>query len=265
MTEEIEKEADCKKKDGSSSKSISMTPAITALLKPTTEYLGIELRDFVKGSVEEWKKKRREKNLNSHIEAVKQTLIEEPSNQNNDGPSLGQLSFFEEWMDCVQDVDPEDQELSSIWRRLLEQAARGQTHSPEIINALKSLSPREAKFLVEMGKRTPTFPIFSGIIQAEDRYLAKSLEQRNILEKDYAFSGTLIASLGLSVAFIYYFAKEINLPLELPVTGLFLATVVAAGAISLRSGLARWRPTWLGQQLMSTSKQNGRNVDSSNV
>ncbi|WP_444985911.1 hypothetical protein [Halomonas mongoliensis] len=235
-------------------KSLSLTPAISALIMPTAECLGTELRDLVKDSVEGWKRERREKNLNAHIHAVREQLSDQPPPETASTPSLKQLSFFEEWMSGVQDVDPEDEELSSIWRDLLAKAARGQSCSSEVIEALKSLTPLEAKFLVEMRSRTPTLPLLGGAIHSEDRFLAKSLESRNILEKDYAFAGVFASSLGLSVVFLYYFAEKFGMPTELPIVGVFFATLVAASAISLRSGLARWRLTWLGKQLVSTSK-----------
>ncbi|MDI4636932.1 MULTISPECIES: hypothetical protein [Halomonadaceae] len=235
-------------------KSLSLTPAISALIMPTAEYLGTELRDLVKDSIEDWKRERRENNLNAHVQAVKEQLSDQPPPETASSPSLKQLSFFEEWMSGVQDVDPEDEELSSIWRDLLAKAARGQSCSSEVIEALKSLSPSEAKFLVEMRSRTPTVPLFRGTIRSEDRFLAKTLESRNILEKDYAFAGFFASSLGLSVVFLYYFTEKIGMPTEFPIIGGFLATLVAASAVSLRSGLGRWRLTWLGKQLVYTSK-----------
>lgn len=237
-------------------KSLSLTPAFTALLKPTTDYLGLELRDYVKNTVEGLKKKRREKNIDSHVSAVQRRLSEEPALESVDTDgTLSQLKFFEEWIDSVQEVDPEDEELSEIWEELLAQAARGKKHSPEVVRALKSLTPREAKFLLEMNFRVPSFPIVSGFVRSEDRYLAKSLEQRSILERDYAFAGVFVASLGLSLAALYYVAEQISLPMEPPVIVVTAGAVLASSAVLMRAGMARWRMTWLGRELASTSKR----------
>lgn len=241
-----------------STKTLSLAPAVTALLKPTTEYLGLELRDYVKNTIQGLKKNRREKNIDAHISAVQSRLSEDPVPEavETDG-TLAQLTFFEEWIDCVQEVDPEDEELSEIWEELLAQAARGKKHSPEIIRALKSLTPREAKFLLEIRLRAPSFPLVSGLVKPEDRYLAKSLEQRSILERDYAFAGVFIASLGLSLAALYFVFAQTPFPLEPPVLVVTAGAVLASSSFLLRAGMARWRMTWLGRELVSTSKRNG--------
>ena len=251
MSEEEVKEPSNKSGD---SKSLSMTPAITALLKPTAEYLGIEIRDYIKGAVGDLKRKAREKNLNSHVNAVKTSLEDKPALENSQEISLQQLSFFEDWVDHVQDIDPADRELSSIWQNLLAQAARGTKHSTEVVEALKTLSPSEARFLVEMGGRVPVFPFVSGTIRSEDRYLAKRLEQRQVLEKDYFFAGALVTSLVLSMVTSYYVTKDLLTTLGSPVIIGVLVAVALTFSMFLRAGMSRWRLTWLGRELVSTSK-----------
>ena len=238
-------------------KSLSITPAITALLKPTAEYLGLELRDYVKASVEEWKAKRRERNLNAHLEAVREKLAKEPPTKAQSGPSFNQLMLFDEWIEKAQDIDPEDKDLSDIWRNLLAKAARGEPVPTEVVAALKSLSPREAQFLVEMEQRTPPRPFLSGVVSAESRYLATSLQAKGILEKDYTFSVLLLSSLGVSGVLAYYIFERMNLltaariQSDMPLAGLAIAaTIIMFAALGSRLGLARWRRTWLGRELL---------------
>jgi len=235
-------------------KSLSLTPAITALLKPTAEYLGLELRDYVKANIEEWKAKRRERNLNAHLEAVREKLAKQPPSKAQPGPTFSQLVLFDEWLERAQDIDPEDKDLSEIWRNLLAKAARGEAVPTEVVAALKSLSPREAQFLVEMERRTPPVPFLSGVVSAESRYLANSLQAKGILEKDYAFSVVLLSSLGLSGVFAYFIFERMGLPGALPtqlVTGIAIATgAIMFAAFAWRLGLARWRMTWLGKELL---------------
>jgi hypothetical protein len=174
-------------------KGISITPTITALLKPTVDYLGIEIRDYFKANVEEWKTKRRERNLNAHFEAVRDKLTKEPPSNNQSSPSIRQLAIFDEWIEKAQDIDPEDLELSDIWQNLLAKAARGERVPTEVVAALKSLSPKEAQFLVGMARRTLPFPFLIGGVNAENRYLAKSLEAKGIVECRLHFSYFLLA------------------------------------------------------------------------
>lgn len=231
-------------------KGLSVTPAITALLKPTADYLGTELRDYVKATVEEWKAKRRERNLNSHLEGVREKLKAQPPPRSPTGPSFNQLTLFDEWIERAQDIDPEDKELSDIWRNLLAKAARGEAIPTEVIAALKSLSPKEAQFLAHMERRTPALPFVSNSVSAEDRYLARALETRSILERDYAFAVMFLLSTGLSGIFVYYLAQQLNIPITpLAIAGV-IATAIMAVGFSLRSGSARWRLTWLGRELI---------------
>ena len=251
---EDKKDSEEPKGSSDGSKSLSVTPAITALLKPTADYLGTEIRDYVKDAVEDLKKKKREKNLNVHVDAVKRSLKDKPPLSDGQEVSLQQLSFFEDWVDHVQDVDPADRELSSIWERLLAQSARGEMHSSEVIDVLKTLSPSEARFLVEMSERIPVFPMISGTIRAEDRFLAKRLEQRQVLEKDYVFGATLLTFVAASLVAMYYIAKDLALPLEPPIIIATLAATAVASSVFLRAGMSRWKLTWLGRELVSTSE-----------
>lgn len=254
------------KGDGGSLKELTVAPALTALLKPTAEYLGLELRDFVKSRVEEWKENRRAENLNVHIEGVKRKLERDPpTSTTKEGTSFFQLALFDEWMDRVQDIDPADQELSDLWQSLLAKAARGDRIPAEVVTALKTLSPKEAQFLVEMSHRAPSVPFRSGIVSGENRYLATSLETKRILEKDYAFSILFLTSLGLSGVFAYYFLQKISSGFEaiVPMAGVAIAACIVLVGFSMRAGLARWKLTWLGRELLrfaskaASSRRNG--------
>ncbi len=235
-----------KQPDGSVVKGLSFTPAITALLKPTAEYLGTELRDYVKATVEELKSKRRDRNINAHLEAVRAKLTDQPPPKSQAGPSFSQLALFDEWIEKAQDIDPEDKDLSDIWRNLLIKAARGETVPTEVVAALKSLSPKEAQFLVQLQKRIPQFPFLRGWASAEDRYLANALEAKSILEKDYAIVALFLSLLGLSGVYVYYSFGSIALVIGVAVAIAF----VAVAFTMMRSDFERWRLTWLGRELM---------------
>lgn len=245
---------------GSAVKNLSVTPAITALLKPTTEYLGAELRDFVKATVEEWKAKRRERNLEAHLEAVRKKLIEQPPPKAQSVPSLDQLVLFDEWIEKAQDIDPEDKDLSEIWRNLLAKAARGEIVSSDIIATLRSLTPKQAQFLALFQARQIPLPVGQapggtfrskfGAVSTEERYLASALEAKGILERNYAVVLFTLVALGSCGAFAYaYFGKllaDISPPVVIAAAGTFL---ILLGHLML-SQFTQWNLTWLGRELL---------------
>lgn len=236
-------------------KGVSITPTITALLKPTVDYLGIEIRDYFKANVEEWKAKRRERNLNAHLEAVRNKLTKEPASNNQSSPSIRQLVIFDEWIEKAQDIDPEDSELSDIWQNLLAKAARGERVPTEVLAALKSLSPKEAQFLVGMVQRTQLFPFLTRGVNAENRYLAKSLEAKGIIEADYTFLIIFLLLLSVCGVIAYNFGAKIGTAYEsgIPMSSLIGVALVAGFVgigFSMWSVLVHWRGSWLGRTLL---------------
>ena len=236
-------------------KGISVTPTITALLKPTVEYLGIEIRDYFKTNIEEWKAKRREQNLNAHLQAVREKLAKVPP-LHSARPSIRQLIIFDEWIEKAQDIDPEDSELSDIWQNLLAKAAGGEKVPVEVVAALKSLSPKEAQFLVEI-QRTHLLPFLTRIASAENRYLTKSLEAKGILERDYNFLILLILTLSASGMLAYNVVSKMDTPFpfakDIPMStlsGIFIAVMVVSVGFSMWPRWIRWRKSWLGRKLL---------------
>lgn len=247
--------SDSVEKDKNPVKGLSVTPAITALFKPTADYVGQELKETVKAYVEEKKEKRRKRNLDQHLKFVQEELKHAPRENDQKEPTLEQLSLFDEWIDNVQDIDIEDRELSKIWHSLLAKAARGGAVQSEVFEAIKNITPREAKFLYQLPDRVPTLPFKSGVIDAEDRYFAKSLEGKGILEKDYSFSVVFATAMGIGLAVLYYFLQE-QLLVKVSITAPFLAIAILFVGLSFKSGLARWRLSWLGKTIIKFVKPN---------
>lgn len=264
--EEKKEEVDSEKEENTSIKEITVAPALTALLKPTAEYLGLELRDYVKSHVEEWKEKRRTQNLKAHLQAVRKQIENDPHPKNGQNPSFSQLTLFDEWIDRAQDIDPEDKELSKLWQSLLARAARGDRVSSEVMSALKTLSPREAKFLFEMKHREHLVPFRLRIFSGKDRYLVKSLEAKRILERDHTFLILLLPLLTLPlliVYFFYYYFKEEILQIMgfTPIIPLVISLAVILIPLFVRVvGMARWRLTWLGCELMNIAPKSEMSV-----
>lgn len=239
-------------------KGISLTPALTNFFKPTLDLLGVELRDYVKERIESWKERKRRENLESHVTAVNEELAgDNPFDES--GPTVYQLSLFEEWAENVRDIDPNDHELSAMWRNLLIRAAKGEHISEEVRRALQSLSPQEALFIVQLERRVPVFPLHSGLVNDKDRYLANQLLGKGLVEKDYAYPVFFLVSFILAgmVALTILGDTWDGVGMKFIAAG--TAIVVAMLGFTMRSGLARWRLSWLGRELVRlVSKQRKR-------
>jgi len=233
-----------------------MTPTLTALLKPTGEYLGKEIQGGVESLVEGWKKKRREKNLAKHIEEVRKDLKDERSSDNQEKePTLAQINFFEEWVEGVQDVEPHNEDLSKIWQSLLAAAANGENHPVELISILKTLTPPEAEYLMNFEAR-PAFRLFGG--KAKYAYIEKSLEKKNVIEKDYRMllvTAFVMVVVGISLLFFNTANLGMGFTFE---TISIVSPALMVGAVLLFPvfvSTVRWQLTWIGEKLVSTAKR----------
>ncbi|MCF2949328.1 hypothetical protein L0668_14510 [Paraglaciecola aquimarina] len=237
------------KKD-SNSKSISLTPTLTSMLNPTTEYLGSELKEFVKDNVEKWKKNKREKNLKTHLESVSKSLVAYESENNVKERTIEQLSFFEEWVEGAQDVDIENEELSQIWQGILQESALGYSHTRELLVALKSLTPAEAKFLIE---RKSQKYFNTGTLELNN-YIIKSLESKNLLTPSYR------DSINYFIGYFVVVTATIAITSTLDISPIRITLMMVFGGLSFiglityfqRVGFSTWEVTWLGQKLMES-------------
>jgi len=99
---------------------VSLTPVFTALFKPSAELLGKELRNTIKEMIDERKTRRREENLQAHIDAVRIKLSSQTDEPNEATTSfIEQPELFSEWVENVQEIDPRDVEISNLWQNLL--------------------------------------------------------------------------------------------------------------------------------------------------
>lgn len=238
---------------------VSFTPVLTAMLKPSAQMIGIELRDYLKEKIDGWKTKRRNENLKAHIEAVKKKLSSESDQfASQPEPTLEQAELFSEWVETVQDIDPAHREISELWQNLLARAASGEAVFAEVVAALKTLTPREASLLLTLEHRVPSMPFVTAQIPSEERFLAMSLERKHLVERDYAFAYMFLATTVSGLALFYSFAKLHALPLlpaSLSAAVIAISAIVAVLGLRFRTGLARWRPTWLGQQIASYARE----------
>ena len=170
-------------------KEVSITPSFTALLKPTADMLGTELRDLVKERIDSAKSARRAANVKSHIDAATQRSS---SGANSEPPGVAQLDLFEDWFDHSGDVDPEDRELSLMWESLLVDMGKRKSSSRLLLEKLRELDPDDARTLIKFSgtNREP--------LSEEDRYRLAKLERLELIEKDESRMAVIQVLLPLS-------------------------------------------------------------------
>ena len=111
----------------------------------------------------------------------------------------------------------------------------------------------QESFLLAIDRRIPIIPIWSGPVSDEDRFLAKSLETKRLVEKDYAFAYIFVAAFSVSGVVMFSIAQERAFSfLTRPdwVIAVIIILIAFIG-VSFRAGFGRWKMTWLGCELAS--------------
>ncbi|MBG0757787.1 hypothetical protein [Vibrio cidicii] len=231
-----------------------------SLLKPSTDYLGTELKRYFQNRIEEAKAKREEQNLLSHIESVRKKSVSKQETE----LSYSQLELFEQWAGEVEKIDPSDETLSDIWHNLLLNS-EDSFNSEVLLTKLKKLSSGDAITLIKVLNRDS--------LSREDRYRLTTLKDLGLVEQNELKTG-LIQFLFMAITFLallstvvlLFSPPEVLASLSRPVskTIAFLPMIVsglsAIGIVKyLKAGNGKrfniWRLTWLGERLVSLSKK----------
>ena len=195
-------------KQNKQSKDISATPSITALLKPTADYLGEELKEFVKLKVESAKERLKKENLLKHTAEVQKKV---EVNQPVDEPNIQQLNIFEEWVENVSSINPKDKELSGFWHSLLLNSSNSSGASNILLGKLKELDPEDAVILRKFYVRN------NRTFSKEERYRLRKLKELELLERNetslFLVQLILFAG-GIFTAYISYKTQIILLTIE---------------------------------------------------
>ncbi len=130
-------------------KGISLTPALTSLLKPSADYLAEELKEYFKEKIESLKKRKRSENISEHIKSVLEKVEKTKESYKEPAASLEQIELFEEWVEGAQDIDPNQELLSSMWRDLLKGIIRGNIKGDLLISILKQIDSFDAMLLLK--------------------------------------------------------------------------------------------------------------------
>ncbi|ROQ88099.1 hypothetical protein [Vibrio crassostreae] len=231
-----------------------------SLLKPSTDYLGTELKGYFQHRIEGAKAKREEQNLLSHIESVRKKSVSKQETE----LSYSQLELFEQWAGEVEKIDPSDETLSGIWHNLLLNS-EDSFNSEVLLTKLKKLSSGDAITLIKVLNRNR--------LSREDRYRLTTLKALGLVEQNELKTG-LIQFLFMAITFLallstvvlLFSPPEVLASLSKPVskTVAFLPMIAsglsAIGIIKyLKAGNGKrfniWRLTWLGDRLVSLSKK----------
>lgn len=179
---------------------------------------------------------------------MREKLASEPESIVQRNMTFEQLELLDNWIEGVQDVNTEDIELSNIWQNLLARAAQGRQTPVEVIEVLKSITPREAKYLSEFDRRGATRLLF-GSPQGEFQYLARSLESKGILERDYRMAISFIVSLIMTGFLSYYLAEALHIFRTQWITMIVAFAGALITSAILLSAIRRWQLSWLGEEL----------------
>ncbi|MBE4227427.1 hypothetical protein ACSTIZ_01180 [Vibrio parahaemolyticus] len=239
-------------------KEISITPTITSLFKPTGDYLGEELKNYVQSRVEKAKLSKQSENVQNHLESIRTKATK------NDGNlTYHQLDLFEEWVDGASKVDPNDKLLSEMWQNLLLDS-KNSFNSEIVLEKLKNISSGDAQTLIKVFRKKS--------LNKEDRYRLTKLKSLELVEQNElkleVFKQLLVLCIGATGFFtfkLFLSPPELltNMPnmvqavvpfLPLLCTGL-LGYVLVKGLIAgKRTFFKVWQLTWLGERLVNLNK-----------
>ena len=231
-----------------------------SLLKPSTDYLGTELKGYFQHRIEGAKAKREEQNLLSHIESVRKKSVSKQETE----LSYSQLELFEQWAGEVEKIDPSDETLSDIWHNLLLNS-EDSFNSEVLLTKLKKLSSGDAITLIKVLNRNS--------LSREDRYRLTTLKALGLVEQNELKTG-LIQFLFMAITFLallstvvlLFSPPEVLASLSKPVSKTIAFLPMIASGLSaigiikyLKAGNGKrfniWRLTWLGDRLVSLSKK----------
>jgi hypothetical protein len=238
-------------------KGISMTPTISTLLKPSADYLAQELKEYLKTKIESYKERKRSENISEHLKHVFSRLEKEKEDIERPPESLEQLELFEEWVSGAQDVDPKNEILSSMWRKLLSEIIRGNVKDDLLISILKRMDSYDAKLLMRFkahGRYKPD--------NKEEKYYLRRLKQLELIEEKI---GHWAFFLGITYIPLMYLTYKVATNFtEAPKIGAlfeFLSTLFPQVGISLAiSAIIAWiiyrlvpnqGLSWLGEELIA--------------
>lgn len=225
---------------------------IGRFLGPSADYLGIELRDWIKEKIQKKKQeksKQQNENLCSHINVVNELNDKSGLSifpQLDDIESLNQLTIVADCFENMQDVSPDDKALSNLWRALLTKVIIGKTRSQRLLELLKQINSEEADlfYTFRNGKNR--------LAPRNDygRYYLKNLKKLGLIEINFIIPIVINLFIFLTIPIIQSFYN--NFPssivfVNLIITCLFFLTPL-------------YKASWIGQELLSYTNLISKNI-----
>lgn len=245
-------------------KNISITPALTSLLKPTADMLGTELRDFIQNKIKDLKTKKKAENLREHLRVASEKLSEVSTPENI---NIQQFDLLEDWAESAQNVDPEAKDLASMWQDLLCSLSTKQPNVRLMMEKLKQLDPEDAIVLMKLKNGS------SQRLNLEERYRIAKLTNLDLVEKNEIFIQLLtIASIGIFILIMILSFSVVDLKsiliseikytwlnfflLSIPVILYFGTTIYLAFLAKEKGILAHYnrKLTWIGKRITSLNR-----------
>lgn len=225
-------------------KSFTLFPTLTAILKPSADIIGLELRDKFKNIIDSFKQRKQKENLVVHIKKAEDGINIEDTKES----SIEQVKAFESWCDGAQDIDPNDT-LAELWQQLLRDIIENNVPDKIVIKTLKNLTSKEAKILIKLPKHSN---FFKSKDSEENRYYIENLEKLNLINYTIFSSNDqkrMMIMIMIMMITIFEFNTRVitYLLYDSPITiTLFSVTFIAFVAIFLK----KWRLTWLGKKVL---------------
>lgn len=254
----------------SESKELTLTPALTALLKPTADYLGHELKNRIASMVDELAERRRQANLLHHLSKVTQeTGLDAEVVAGNQ-----QLHLFQEWVEGVQDISPEEKTLSRMWETLLVKILKGIDFEAKLMRALSQLSESDAALLLKFARSSHYRPK-----NTKERYQFGQRQFSELIEESKVrliLNASTVGAAFLGALYMIYLAMRNMAAIEdasgLPkayITVLYrlLPDLAIVGVIAAIGGLLIWRfapshqLTWFGAELLKHANVSSRDIE----
>lgn len=248
------KKSSPKTENSKDSKALVLFPALNAVLQPSAEYIGAELRDGLRTKIEAWKQEKADKRAAEQFERLRDSFVE--NNIEEFKPSPRQEDILEDWIDCVKTTAPDD-EISALWRELLVDEALGKTASPYALRLLRKLEPIEARVLLKFFNSDRSVPYIKPS-QTETQVL-DYLAQHGAITRDgnkrhYVTAVTLAALVGVLGMVLQPVIGNYGLSMMLTVAG--IASFLVFGATYINRP---WRLTETGRSLMKYSNAKTKN------
>lgn len=233
---------------GEEPKGLSVTPSLTSFLKPTADYLGTELRDYVKDKVEGLKAKKRKSNVQAHMHVVG-IQLGIPLNYDEESlEAIPQLELFDDWIGGAQEVDPRDETLAKLWQGLLLEIVQGKSKNRVLINTLKSLDSHEAELLLKFKGRRLFHPKGN-----EERFILRKLKSLELIEFDWTFLAILGISYVMAIVMFVSIPDMGELAFGKPFNLLQLSLISILPVATMAALVPKYKTSWLGKRLLDAA------------